>query len=164
MTPASVCSVLLAASLCLSGLAGLRWHTAAPITTSSPSAVMALRTAPSPPSGDSLTEAEDLIATNDPFRLSNSAPTVRYDPANDGVNVSNGNVALPAPRPTLVLRAIVGGPPWRAVIDGIPGQPAGAIVEQGNKFDKLVVGAVTRDSVVVKGSDTSWVLSFRKRS
>lgn len=164
MTPASICSVLVGAALCLLGLAGLRWHTAAPITASAPSAVIALRTAPAPPSDDSLAEAEDLTATNDPFRLSNSAPTVRYDPASDGVNVSNGNVALPAPRPTLVLKAIVGGPPWRAVIDGIPGQPPGAIVEQGNKFDQLVVRAVTRDSVVVKGSDTSWVLSFRKRS
>lgn len=164
MRPATICSVLLGASLCLLGLAGLRWHASAPIGPSASSAVIALQKAPASPSDDSLAGAEELIATNDPFRLSNSAPTVRYDPANDGVNVSNGNVALPAPRPTLVLKAIVGGPPWRAVIDGIPGQPAGAIVEQGNRFDKLIVRAVTRDSVIVKGSDTSWVLSFRKRS
>jgi hypothetical protein len=64
----------------------------------------------------------------------------------------------------LVLKAIVGGPPWQALIDGIPGQPIGAIAEQGKRFNGFLVKLVTADSVVVQGPDTSWVLSFRKRS
>jgi hypothetical protein len=117
----------------------------------------------SPPiSGDSLANAEDAIVSNDPFRLSNSPSAVRYDPASDAA-VSNG-LAIPAqPRPSLVLKAIVGGPPWQAVIDGIPGQPPGTIARAGSKFDRLTIRSVTRDSVVVQGMDTSWVLSFRAR-
>jgi hypothetical protein len=112
-------------------------------------------------SSDSLADAEDAIVMNDPFRLSNSPPSVRFDP---GFEVSSGAVvALPQPRPTLVLKAIVGGPPWQAVIDGIPGQPAGTVAQSGSKFDRFVVRVVTRDSVVVQGTDTSWVLSFRTR-
>jgi hypothetical protein len=164
MTTAAKCVVVIATSLGLFGIAGMRWRIAAPPVALKPSAVTALRVAHASPSEDSLAEAEEMIASNDPFLLSNTAPTVRYDPESDGVNAANGNVALPPPRPTLVLKAIVGGPPWRAVIDGIPGQPAGVIVEQGNTFDRLVVRVVTRDSVVVRGADTSWVLSFRKRS
>lgn len=164
MTPASISAVIAVAAACLFAAAGLRWRSAAPATPETLSVVIALRVVPAAPLDDSLTDSEDLIATNDPFRLSNTAPTVRYDPAADGVASATNSVAAPAPRPLLVLKAIVGGPPWRAVIDGIPGQPAGAIVEQGNKFDKLVVRIVSRDSVIVQGPDTSWVLNFRKRS
>ncbi|MGH7620563.1 MAG: hypothetical protein ACREPM_25385, partial [Gemmatimonadaceae bacterium] len=111
---------------------------------------------------DSLAAAEDAIVTNDPFRLSNSPPAVRYDPAADGPGAAV-LALLPQPRPVLVLKAIVGGPPWQAVIDGLPGQPAGTVARAGSTYDRLVVRSVTRDSVVVQGADTLWVLSFRAR-
>jgi hypothetical protein len=113
-------------------------------------------------SPDSLEGAEEAIVTNDPFRLSNSPAAVRYDPASDGP-MSGVLAGTPQLRPTLVLKAIVGGPPWQAVIDGIPGQPAGTIARAGSKFDRFTVRVVTRDSVIVQGVDTSWVLSFRAR-
>jgi hypothetical protein len=110
-----------------------------------------------------LAEAEELTVTNDPFRLANVPASVRYNPTSD--NVVGGSVAIVAPpaRPTMTLKAIVGGPPWQAIVDGIPGQPQGTLVRAGNAFDKLVARAVTRDSVVIQGPDTAWVLSFRKR-
>jgi hypothetical protein len=110
-----------------------------------------------------LAEAEELTVTNDPFRLANAPASVRFNPTSD--NVAGGSVAIVAPplRPTMTLKAIVGGPPWQAIVDGIPGQPQGTLVRAGNAFDKLVARAVTRDSVVIQGPDTAWVLSFRKR-
>jgi hypothetical protein len=63
----------------------------------------------------------------------------------------------------MTLKAIVGGPPWQAVVDGIPGQAQGTIVRAGAAFDKLVARAVTRDSVIIQGPDTAWVLTFRRR-
>jgi hypothetical protein len=66
-------------------------------------------------------------------------------------------------RPTFALKAIVGGPPWSAVIDGIPGQAAGTVIRQGAQFEKLVVRSVTRDSVIIQGPDTTWVLRFGGR-
>ena len=110
-----------------------------------------------------LAEAEDLMVTNDPFRLANAPALVRYDP--NGENGAGGSIgAVPPPlRPTMTLKAIVGGPPWQAIVDGIPGQPQGTVVRTGNSWDKLVARAVTRDSVIIQGPDTTWVLSFRRR-
>jgi hypothetical protein len=110
-----------------------------------------------------LAHAEDVTVTNDPFRLANAPASVRYNPTSD--NVANGSVANVAPplRPTMTLKAIVGGPPWQAIVDGIPGQPQGTLVRAGNAFDRLTARAVTRDSVVIQGPDTTWVLSFRRR-
>ncbi|MDB4878329.1 MAG: hypothetical protein JWM41_4775 [Gemmatimonadetes bacterium] len=71
--------------------------------------------------------------------------------------------APPRVRPVMTLKAIVGGPPWQAVVDGIPGQPPGVLVRQGTTLDKLAIRSVTRDSVVIQGPDTTWVLGFGRR-
>lgn len=102
-----------------------------------------------------------MLVANDPFRFSNTPPSVRFSTANDAPGAA---VAVAAARPRLVLKAIVGGPPWSAVIDGLPGQPMGAVVQTGNRFEQLTISAVTRDSVVIRGADTTWVLHFGGRS
>jgi hypothetical protein len=71
---------------------------------------------------------------------------------------------LQAMRPVFALKAIVGGPPWQAIVDGIPGQPSGTIVSNGMTIGKLTIRGVTRDSVVIQGPDTTWVLTFRRSS
>jgi hypothetical protein len=116
--------------------------------------------------GDSLDEllvdAGEMTVANDPFRLANAPPAVRFDPNNEGG--IGAELAAPAPaRPVMILKAIVGGPPWQAVVDGIPGQAVGTVVRAGITFDKLFARAVTRDSVVIQGPDTTWVLSFARR-
>lgn len=63
-------------------------------------------------------------------------------------------------RPTLELKAIA-GPPWRAVVGGLPGQPNAVVVREGTVFDRLTIASVGRDSVVIRGPDTTWVLSLR---
>jgi len=108
-----------------------------------------------------LQEAEDLAVSNDPFRLSNTPSDVRYDPATEGGSGAKTPVA--AVRPSFTLKAIIGGPPWHAVIDGIPGQPAGTVVRQGAQYDKLIVRTVSRDSVIIQAPDTSWILQFGAR-
>ena len=138
----------------------LRWHAASPRVASDPQPVAALHRRSNVISDSALEEAEGLAVTNDPFRLSNSPPETRFDPSSDG----SVRAFAPAPvRPVFALKAIVGGPPWQAVIDGIPGQPAGTVARMGDRYDKLVVRFVTRDSVVIKGPDTSWVLLFGRR-
>jgi hypothetical protein len=125
-----------------------------------PHHTIALARAPSRASvsDSALDDAEDATVSNDPFRLSNEPAAVRYDPSAEGESVSQ---VVPVVRPTLILKAIIGGPPWQAVIDGIPGQPPGTIAAPGARFDKLVVWRVTRDTVVVKGPDTTWSLGFK---
>ena len=102
---------------------------------------------------DSLDTAANLVTRSDPFRFSRSTsrPTAT-GPQESPVHPS---------RLQLVLKAIVGGPTWHAVIDGLPGQPPGAVVEIGSDFDGLRVLAITPDSVVVRHGDTTWTLTMR---
>jgi hypothetical protein len=153
------------ASLCSIAVAVQRWRGALPPLDVSSSSVPGLRSHRAPSTDDSLALAEDMVVSNDPFRLANHASTVRYDPSSDheAAGVGGAGATIPAPHPVLVLKAIAGGPPWQAVIDGIPGQSPGTVAQPGMRFDKLTVRVVTRDSVVIQGTDTIWVLSFRKR-
>ena len=154
-------STLLGMAAVMLVIAALRWQQSTPLeAATAPSTVARVH---APPIAESLLiEAEELTIANDPFRLSNTPPDVRFDSRDDapaGARV----VAFVAPRPSLALKGIIGGPPWQAVIDGVPGQPPGVVVREGERFDKLVVRAVTRDSVIIQGPDTSWVLHFGAR-
>ena len=110
---------------------------------------------------DSLASAEEDLVSNDPFRVSNSPSAVRFDASADG-GAAGVFVQPVGPRPTLTLKGVTGGPPWQAMIDGIPGQPPGTIAAEGARFDRLVVRSISRDTVVVQGTDTSWTLTFRR--
>lgn len=152
---------MLASSIALSALTVVRWRSAVPEAGVQESTIAQLRAAGKEPNSEIIDTATGTIIDNEPFRLSNTPPTTRFNVSMEaGVS---GVAAPPPPRPVLVLKAIVGGPPWQAVVDGIPGQPAGTLVQQGNRFDRLLVKSVTRDSVVVQGADTAWVLRFRGR-
>ncbi len=152
--------MLVAGALIAATSAVLRWRSAAPPRLLPHSIALAHAAARVPPTDSALDDAEDETVSNDPFRLANEPAEVRYDPSTDGVTVA---APVPAVRPSLVLKAIIGGPPWQAVIDGIPGQPPGTIAAPGTRFDKLLVRSVSRDTVVVQGPDTVWALSFRGR-
>jgi hypothetical protein len=141
----------------------MRWRSAVPLVQPSATSLGSATHSLADSLETILAAAEDLTTSNDPFRLANAPASVRFTPNNDnGAAVGIATVA-PQLRPTLTLKAIVGGPPWQAIVDGIPGQPQGTVVRAGAAFDKLTTRAVTRDSVVIQGPDTTWVLSFRRR-
>ena len=143
------------------GIAAWRWQQSASVGAAATRITLAR--APAQPIADSsLAEAEELAVTNDPFRLANTPPEVRFDPRDESVSAGRAASFLP-PRPSFALKGIIGGPPWQAVIDGVPGQAPGVIVREGERFDQLLVRAVTRDSVVIQGPDTAWTLRFGAR-
>ena len=111
---------------------------------------------------DSLGEAAANAAANDPFRLVNRPSDVRYDARTEGGIGTPAQLVPPPVRPMFVLKAIVGGPPWSAVIDGLPGQQPGTIVRTGSTFDKLTVRSVGRDTVVIQAPDTAWKLTLSR--
>ena len=108
---------------------------------------------------DSLDRAAETIVANDPFRLANRPATARFIAAQAQ---ASSTPAQPPPRPNLVLRAIVGGPPWQAVLDGLPGQPTGTIVTGGGSFEGIRIRAITRDTVVVESQDPTWKLTLKR--
>jgi hypothetical protein len=140
-----------------------RWRNAIPSEAVRPFAFGHAVSASSDSVDDILGDAEEMTASNDPFRLANAPSSVRFDPNTENGASSSTAATTASVRPNLTLKAIVGGPPWQAVVDGIPGQPSGAIVRAGSVFDKLVARDVTRDSVIIKGPDTTWTLSFQRR-
>lgn len=154
---------LLATSAVLAAVSIVRWNSAIPGSVADRILVASLRGSAEPATDSALAEAEERTVVNDPFRLSNTPSSLRYDPAVDNPTGGIGSPVIAQSRPSLVLKAIVGGPPWQAVIDGIPGQPPGTLAVQGSRFDHFLIKAITRDSVIVQGVDTAWVLSFRGR-
>ena len=162
MKAATTAIGLLLAVGCLGVVAVARWQAALP-SERHPTILVPPISLPSDSLiNDSVAIAEESIVSNDPFRIANSPTAARYDPTSESVR-PNDAAPLILVRPSFVLRAIVGGPPWQAVIDGIPGQPSGTVVRAGMIFDKLTVSAITRDNVVIKGPDTTWALSFHGR-
>jgi hypothetical protein len=66
------------------------------------------------------------------------------------------------PKPPLQLRGVIGGPPWDAVLEGVPGRQAGVVVRLGDHVGGLGIVALKRDTVVVEGFDTTWTLTIRR--
>lgn len=62
--------------------------------------------------------------------------------------------------PTLVLRGIAGGPPWQALVDGIPGREGATVVKAGDRIGELRVTSINRDTVIMSGMDTTWKLTM----
>ncbi|HKW09105.1 MAG TPA: hypothetical protein VJO33_01930 [Gemmatimonadaceae bacterium] len=108
---------------------------------------------------DSLANAASSVIQNDPFRLSRQPARVAYAFSSEG---QPAPAPVRAPRPNLILRGIVGGPPWSAIIEGIPGRDAGALLRAGDSIATLVIKAVGRDTVIIKGADTTWRLTVRR--
>lgn len=74
---------------------------------------------------------------------------------------SNPPPPSPAPassRPQLELRGILGGPPWNAVIAGMPGTSTDLVVREGDTVNGLHIASITSRTVVVLGRDTTWTL------
>jgi len=115
---------------------------------------------PTPATISALNRSAGQIVANNPFRLSRRPASVRY--ARYVTPVAQSEDAPPRLRPRLVLKGIVGGPPWQAIIDGLPGAPPGTVVSVGNSFQSLTISAIARDAVMVQGADTTWRLTLSK--
>jgi len=98
------------------------------------------------------------LAATDPFRASRHPSPVAYRPELDGAPPPPPR----PPRPGLAISGIIGGPPWSAVLEGVPGRDGGAVVRAGDTLGGLRVRAVRSDTVVITGMDTTWRLIVRR--
>jgi hypothetical protein len=110
------------------------------------------------PRSSTLVAASEALVTRDPFRLERKPSGVAYTPAAEGAPPP---VAPPA-RPALAVVGIVGGPPWEALLDGVPGRQGSALVRRGDTLSGLRIRSITKDTVKVTGMDTTWILSVRR--
>ncbi len=65
-------------------------------------------------------------------------------------------------RPSLVLQAIVGGPPWTAVLKGVPGRERPVVVSPGDVIDSLRILRIDATVVSIAGPDTVWNLRLEQ--
>ena len=97
-----------------------------------------------------LLDAADSITATDPFRLDRH-------PARPGDGRSP--VGSPSPELAPVLRlqlsGVSGGPPWRAIMSGIPGRDGGVVVNTGDTLGGIKVRTIRRDTVIVQTKDSA---------
>lgn len=70
---------------------------------------------------------------------------------------------LPQPTvlmPQLIVRAIVGGPPWQAVLSGVPSAGGDHVARPGDRIGELHVVAVSSKGVTVRWADSTWVVGM----
>ena len=150
--------LLWAATCALATVAGIAWQRAVPPVMVSrptlPSAPRALRHI----DPDSLSAAASAVVAGDPFRLDRHPATVAYRPELDGAPPPPSPPK--PPHPALTLTGIVGGPPWEALLSGVPGREGSVLVRTGDTLGSLKIRAVGRDTVVVQGVDTTWRLTL----
>lgn len=129
-------------------------------TASAPAALSLTPPAGSPRwSADSLAAAANDVAAHDPFRVDRRPADVPYHAVSDGAPPPAPPPA--PPKPNLTVAGLVGGPPWAALLDGIPGRAGSVVVHAGDVIDDLTVRAVGKDTVIVSGMDTTWTLLLK---
>lgn len=140
-------------------LAALGWRRGISDRGAPPAAIVLTAPDPqAPPSADSVTKAAAYLAEHDPFRLN------RRPPAVDAAPSEGAPPPPPAPKPTLVLRGIVGtAPRWQAVLDGFPGRDGSVLLSPGDTLGVFRVKRIGRDTVIVQGADTTWKLTVRRQ-
>ena len=110
---------------------------------------------------ESLAAAARAVVARDPFRLDRRPASVAYRAEMEGL--PQAPPAPVAPRPALAVGGIVGGPrAWAALLTGLPGREGSVLVRAGDRFGELAIRSVGRDTVVVRGADTTWRLAVRR--
>lgn len=117
---------------------------------------------PAPPpngtvSSDSLAVLATRIVEADVFRVDRKPATMPYRVVGD--SGTSPPPATPVPKPLLTLVGIVGGPPWAALLDGVPSHEGTVLVHVRDTVGGLRIREVTSTYVTVTGLDTAWHLT-----
>lgn len=142
-----------------------RWRAAAP--GSPPASAAGEMAAPAEPvrvPPERLAAAARTVAGGNPFRLDRAPAPVGFPrPGEEGMQpgMPPPYEPPPPPRPPLAVSGIA-GPPWRAVLEGVPGREGGVVVQRGDELGELRIRDVTATTVVVAAADTTWRLTVRR--
>ncbi len=99
------------------------------------------------------------LRSRDPFRIERRPAEIRYNPWEPVV------ASAPAPtpaRPPLALAGLMGGPPWNALLEGVPGRETGVLLQLGDSAGGIRFVALHGDTVMLAGFDTTWSLTARR--
>lgn len=153
-------------ALAVALLGWTRWRRAEPAARAPASAVWTAPPEPRPVPRERLAEAARAVAGGNPFRLERAPAPVGFPRPGMGGVPGIGMMPPPfapppPPRPQLFVSGIV-GPPWQALLEGVPGREGAVVVRQGDVLGDLRVREITGSAVVVASPDTTWRLAVRK--
>lgn len=165
------------ASVLLLALQGTRWAPSAEPAGGRVRALPPLAAARDP---QRLARERDRVVARDPFRLKRHASPLAFTIAAPEQPMGAPMPGMRPAKPALVLRGLIGGPPWEAIVDGVPGRGRAIVVKAGDVLGSPTVpgqlpqaGATTRNTlhvryvsatgVVITGMDTTWRLSVGGR-
>jgi hypothetical protein len=151
--------IIWAAAIASLVVAWLGWRYGTPSLVPLPVPSLAAPAVPGDGAADSL--AGERALDLDPFRIARHPSPVEYLSDADGMPPPAPPAPKP-PKPLLAISGIVGGPPWAALIEGVPGREGTIVVRQGDTLGGLTVRRVGRDTVTVLGMDTTWKLAVRR--
>jgi hypothetical protein len=141
-----------------------RWRGAEPAAAAPPSALAATPPEPRRIANERLAAAARSVVGGNPFRLDRAPAPIGFNQPAPGMMPGGMPVyePPPPPRPQLAVTGIV-GPPWQALLEGVPGREGGAVaVKRGDVLGELRIRDVTRTTVVVSAPDTTWRLTVRR--
>lgn len=106
---------------------------------------------------DTLDKAAERVIARDPFRLDRHPASVAFSTTPSG---APGPIMPPQPAVRLVLHGTIGGPPWKAILSGIPGHDGTTLMSTGDTLGGVLVRRVARDSVLVRVKDSTWAVTM----
>lgn len=108
---------------------------------------------------DTLDRAATRTAEHDPFRLERRPASVAFSTTPIGPAVPQ---APAAPTIHIALQGTIGGPPWQAILSGVPGHDGTTIVRSGDTLGGIAIRRVSRDSVIVRVKDSTWAVTLAR--
>jgi hypothetical protein len=138
------------------GVLGMRG--AVPRHTGGIAVLPVIATTPAHPASAALDSAIDEIVERNLFRPERAGAEERAAPAAPGPMA----MTVPSSKPHLVLKGVLGGPPWDAVVEGVPNREGAVVIRVGETVAGVTVRAIRRDTAFVRGFDTTWALPLTR--
>jgi hypothetical protein len=150
--------VSLWAAALIAALAAVRWSSDLRVSDPVGDVIPSAPAAPKRAASDTIVVGARAVVAANPFRLARRPSAVPY--ASESEPGARSEQATP--KPDLQLTGILGGPPWQAVLNGFPGHDGSVVAREGQTVEGFVICRITRDTVVVEGVDTTYVLTVRR--
>lgn len=109
-----------------------------------------------------LAASAGLVWAANPFRTDRKPTKNRFTPWEPALVIAPPPGPPPAARPILTLIGLIGGPPWSAVVEGVPNQPGGVVLSQTDSGGLIKLIRVRGDTAFLSGLDTAWALTYRR--
>jgi hypothetical protein len=110
-------------------------------------------------SGSVASVADGIVATN-PFRLDRRPADPPF--AGDDAMTTEWSTEEVEPDFLALAVAAIIGPPWEAVLEGVPGREHGVVVRPGDVLGDLVVRSVGPNTVWIESDRDSWHLELKR--